>query len=87
MNDNLRAIWYRLSVDCVEGLPDHSKICYTTSLNIFSEFDEEIVKQGGYYDVSHIKKVVCLPNFMNSSDDKESLLLLVRIIRLPSLVY
>nr|AZL40028.1 guaiene synthase [Thapsia villosa var. laciniata] len=46
----------RLNVDCIEGLPDYSKICYSTSLNIFSEFDEEIVKQGGYYDVSYHKE-------------------------------
>ncbi|KAL8091193.1 hypothetical protein AgCh_040338 [Apium graveolens] len=45
----------RFDVDCIKGLPDYSKICYTTSLKFFKEFEEEIVKQGSYYDVSYCK--------------------------------
>lgn len=52
-------IYYRFDVDSMNGLPDHCKMCYSTSLNVFSEFDEEIVKQGSYYDVSYLKEAVC----------------------------
>ncbi|KAL1803480.1 hypothetical protein DCAR_0935180 [Daucus carota subsp. sativus] len=55
LNEYTKAI-ERLSVDCIEGLPEHSKICYTTNLNIMSEFEEDIVKHGGYYDVSDFKE-------------------------------
>lgn len=61
MKDISRAIWHRLDVDCIKGLPDYSKICYSTYLNLFREFDEQIVKQGGYYDVSYYKEAVCCP--------------------------
>lgn len=53
-----------LDVNCIEGLPDYSKIFYTTCLNIFSEFDDEIVKKGCYYDASYYRKEVCLTDFM-----------------------
>ncbi|KAL8091203.1 hypothetical protein AgCh_040340 [Apium graveolens] len=45
----------RLDVDCTEELPDYSKICYITYQSIFREFEEEIVKHGGYYDASYCK--------------------------------
>ncbi|KAL8091204.1 hypothetical protein AgCh_040341 [Apium graveolens] len=46
----------RLDVDSMNGLPDHCKMCFSTTLNVFSEFDEEIVKQGSYCDVSYLKE-------------------------------
>lgn len=46
----------RLNVDNIDGLPDHCKMCYSTALNVFNEFDEQIVKQGSYYDVSYLKE-------------------------------
>lgn len=54
-------MYYRLDSDSMNGLPDHCKMCFSTTLNVFSEFDEEIIKQGSYYDVSHLKEAVCTP--------------------------
>lgn len=55
LNSYTKAI-ERLDVDCIQGLPDYCKICYNINLNVFSEFDEELVKQGSYYDLSFYKE-------------------------------
>ncbi|KAL1805546.1 hypothetical protein ACET3Z_028614 [Daucus carota] len=51
-----RIMFTKLSFDCIEGLPDYSKTCYSSTLNLFNEYNEEIMKQGGYYDLSSYKE-------------------------------
>ncbi|KAL8091205.1 hypothetical protein AgCh_040342 [Apium graveolens] len=46
----------RLDFESIDGLADHCKLCYNTLLNVLSEYDEDLVKQGSYYDVYYLKK-------------------------------
>ncbi|KAK1381837.1 Valerianol synthase TPS8 [Heracleum sosnowskyi] len=46
----------RLDIESIDGLSDQCKLCYTTLLNVLSEYEEDLVKQGSYYDVYYLKK-------------------------------
>ncbi|KAK1381856.1 Vetispiradiene synthase [Heracleum sosnowskyi] len=55
LNTHTKAI-QRLDIENIDGLPDHSKFCYITLQNVLSEYEEDLVKQGSYYDVNCLKK-------------------------------
>lgn len=44
----------------MEELTGYSRMCYEIGLNVFREFEEELIKHGRYYDVSCLKEAVRL---------------------------